>query len=77
MSTQIQKKSLADNKLFWKIVVLILQFVAVYLPPFGEMTVLGMHILFILLGTIVGWVFLDLGWPSVSGIIAGWSLAPY
>lgn len=70
MSTQIQKKSLADNKLFWKIVVLILQFVAVYLPPFGEMTVLGMHILFILLGTIVGWVFIDLGWPSVSGIIA-------
>jgi len=69
MSTA-QKQSLADNKLFWKIVVLLIQFVAVYLPPFGEMTPLGMHILFILIGTILGWVVIDLGWPSVSGIIA-------
>ncbi len=65
-----QKQSIADNKLFWKIVVLLIQFVAVYLPPFGQMTPLGMHILFILIGTIIGWVFIDLGWPSVSGIIA-------
>lgn len=68
--TQAAKKSIADNKLFWKIVVLLIQFVAVYLPPFGQMTPLGMHILFILIGTIIGWVFIDLGWPSVSGIIA-------
>ncbi len=64
------KQSFMNNKLFWKIVVLLIQFVAVYLPPFGQMTTLGMHILFILIGTIIGWVFIDLGWPSVSGIIA-------
>ena len=64
------KKSLSDRKLFWKVIVLLLQFAAVYLPPFGEMTTLGMHILFILIGTIVGWVFIDLGWPSLTGIVA-------
>ena len=59
-----------DHKLFWKIAVVLLQFLAVYLPPVGQMTVLGMHIVFILIGTIIGWIFIDLGWPSVTGIVA-------
>lgn len=69
MSTS-EKRTLSDHKFFWKVIVLLLQFVAVKLPPFGEMTTLGMHILFILIGTIVGWVFIDLGWPSLTGIVA-------
>lgn len=69
MST-VQKTIGLNKQLFWKCVVLAIQFLCVYLPPFGEMTVLGMHILFILVGTIVGWIFIDLGWPSLTGIIA-------
>ena len=49
-----------DHKLFWKIAVVLLQFLAVYLPPVGQMTVLGMHIEFILIGTSIGWIFIDL-----------------
>lgn len=70
MSSQVQRFFGFGNKLFWKIVVLILQFVAVYLPPFGQMTPLGMHILFILAGAVVGWAFIDLGWSSLTGIVA-------
>ena len=68
--TQGKGNLLVDHKLFWKIAVVLLQFLAVYLPPVGQMTVLGMHIVFILIGTIIGWIFIDLGWPSVTGIVA-------
>jgi len=57
-------------QILWKIIVILIQFVAVKLPPFGNMTELGMHVLFILIGTIIGWVFIDLGWPSITGIVA-------
>lgn len=29
-----------------------------------------MHVLFILVGTIIGWIFIDLGWPSLLGFFA-------
>lgn len=68
--SDVSKKTLFSNQLFWKFLVVIFQFVLVFLPPFGEMTPLGMHILFILIGTIIGWIFIDLGWPSLTGIVA-------
>ena len=40
------------------------------LPPFGELTVVGMKILGIFIGVIFLWSTVDVVWPSILGIVA-------
>lgn len=65
MSESTNKKTL-----FWVAVVFVFQFLLGKLPPIGQMTPMGMHVFFILVGTILGWIFIGMGLPSLSGIIA-------
>lgn len=40
------------------------------IPPFGPITVLGMKVLGIFIGSIYMWSFLDILWPSLLGLVA-------
>lgn len=40
------------------------------LPTFGQVTPLGMKVLGVFLATLYGWLFLDLLWPSLIGLVA-------
>ncbi|MGM9525692.1 MAG: citrate transporter, partial [Peptococcaceae bacterium] len=40
------------------------------MPPIGGLTELGMRAIGIFFGVLWGWVFIDLGWPSLLGIFA-------
>ncbi|MBQ2777758.1 MAG: SLC13 family permease [Peptococcaceae bacterium] len=50
--------------------VFILMIVIGMLPPFGQITPLGMKVLGIFVGILYGWIFVDLIWPSVFGFFA-------
>lgn len=39
------------------------------LQPFGTVTPMGMNILGIFVGTLYGWLFLDLLWPSLLALV--------
>lgn len=54
----------------YKCIVLLFMFVFPFLPTFSEMTPLGMKVLGIFIGTIFGWITIDLLWPSLIGIVA-------
>ena len=41
-----------------------------FLPPVGQITPLGMKVLGVFFGTLYGWIFIDLLWPSLLGFIA-------
>lgn len=69
MSTDVNVKT-DYKKIIWVVIVFALQFLAGKLPPVGQMTPMGMHVFFILVGTILGWIFIGMGLPSLSGIIA-------
>ena len=40
-----------------------------FLPPFGDITPLGMHVLGIFLGTIFGWIMFEMAWPSFVALL--------
>lgn len=40
-----------------------------FLPPFAQITALGMKVLGIFVGTLYGWLFIDLLWPSLIGLV--------
>ena len=40
------------------------------LPPFGPVTPLGMNIIGIFLGVLYGWIFIEIVWPSLMGLLA-------
>ena len=50
--------------------VFILTFGFGYIPPVEPLTEMGMKILGIFFGCLYGWVFVDLIWPSLLGMIA-------
>ena len=52
------------------LVMFILMFGTGYLPPFGQISVLGMKVLGVFLGLLYGWIFIDLLWPSLFGFMA-------
>lgn len=41
-----------------------------FLPPFGQITELGMRVLGVFIGVIYGWIALGLSWPSMFALIA-------
>lgn len=49
---------------------LILMFGVGLLPPFGEITPMGMKILGAFLGSLYGWIFIEFMWPSLLGFVA-------
>lgn len=65
-----KKEKSVDMKIVHMIAIAVLMFGFPLLPPFGEMTPAGMHILGIFLGSIYGWCALDLIWPCILGFIA-------
>ena len=52
------------------IIMFILMFGIGMLPTFGQVTPLGMKILGVFVGTLYGWLFIDLLWPSLIGLVA-------
>lgn len=49
---------------------LIIMFGFGYLPPVAPITTLGMQILGIFLGMVYGWIFVEIAWPSLAGLVA-------
>ena len=41
-----------------------------FLPPIGQITELGMAVLGVFIGTIYGWIFFEMVWPSFMAILA-------
>lgn len=66
----IRSKKKVTSFYIHSLIVLALMFGFGYLPPIGGVTQLGMHAIGIFLGSIWGWCFVSLGWPSVMGLIA-------
>ena len=52
------------------IICLVITFGFGQLPPFGPVTPLGMNILGIFLGVLYGWIFIEIVWPSLMGLLA-------
>jgi len=50
--------------------VFIITFGVGFLPPFGQITEYGMDVLGIFLGTLYGWIFCELFWPSLLALLA-------
>ena len=65
-------KKRPKNLFYWinSIIVFVLMFGIGQLPPFGQITPLGMQILGIFAGTLYGWCTVGLVWPSLIGMIA-------
>ena len=40
------------------------------LTPIGPLTPLGMNLIGIFLGVLYGWIFIDIIWPSMAGLLA-------
>ena len=40
-----------------------------FLPPFGQITTMGMKVLGVFVGVIYGWIFIGFIWPSFFGMI--------
>ena len=68
MSTAIAKK----NRISYihVAIMFILMFGVGFLPPFGQITEIGMKVLGVFLGLLWGWIFIDLLWTSLFGFIA-------
>ena len=41
-----------------------------FLPPIGQITELGMGVLGVFIGTIFGWIFFEMVWPSFMAVLA-------
>ena len=63
---------MVKNKVYYIhiVIYLVLTFGIGILPPFGEITELGMRVLGVFIGTIYGWITLSLSWPSFFSMIA-------
>lgn len=52
------------------IVTLFFMFGFRFLPPFGGLSTISMEVIGVFVGTIYGWIFVDMGWPSLAGMVA-------
>ena len=64
--------SVNKNKLYWmhSFISLALMFGFGFLPPIEPITAMGMKVLGAFLGLLYGWMFIELGWPSLFGVLA-------
>ncbi len=65
MGTAVGKKQIISY--IHVAVMLVLMLFFGYLPPFAEITPMGMKVLGVFLGLVYGWCFIDLLWTSVLG----------
>lgn len=69
-SENIQSKRKDNIKIWLKVVImLLLMFGIGYLPPFGEITPMGMKVLGAFVGTLFGWLTLDFILSSLVGLV--------
>lgn len=52
------------------VICLVIMFGFGHLPPFGQLTPLGMNLVGIFLGVLYGWIFIEIVWPSLAGLLA-------
>ena len=64
--------SMNKNKLYWmhSFISLALMFGFGFLPPIEPITAMGMKVLGAFLGLLYGWMFIEVGWPSLFGVLA-------
>lgn len=75
MAVELQTSTKKSNTRFYiKIAIyLILLFGIGQLPAFGQITPMGMKVLGVFVGTIFGWIFFEMIWPSFFALLAlGW-----
>lgn len=62
----------SKNKIYYMhlIIYLIILFGIGLIPPFGAISVIGMKVLGVFIGTIYGWLTLGLIWPSIFSLVA-------
>lgn len=65
MSATVEKKSIIGY--IHIAIMLLLMFGIGFLPPFGQITPMGMKVLGVFLGIVYGWIFIDLLWVSFLG----------
>lgn len=65
MSATAEKKSIIGY--IHIAIMLLLMFGIGFLPPFGQITPMGMKVLGVFLGIVYGWIFIDLLWVSFLG----------
>lgn len=73
MSTVVNQQQVKNKDIGYYvnvIIVLLFMFGFGFLPPFGQLTVLGMHTLGIFIGMLWGWSTIGFIWPSLLGLIA-------
>jgi len=69
MSTAVQKRS--NSYYVHTAIALFFMFIFGHIaPPIGKITPMGMQVLGVFLGMLWGWIFIEMIWPSLLGIIA-------
>ena len=71
MTANVQAKK-SKNTMYYvhSIISLIIMFGFGQLPAVEPLTPLGMNLIGIFLGVLYGWVFIDIVWPSMAGLLA-------
>lgn len=71
MATSVKNKDKKTIVFYINIVIcLSFMFLFRYLPPFGPVTPMGMHVLGIFISTLYGWSTINLLWPGLFSILA-------
>lgn len=60
---------MSKRRLMHFMIMFVLTLIIWFLPTFGQITEMGMHILATFVGVLYGWIFIDLVWPSIFGFI--------
>ncbi len=68
MSTTVKKKNAVSY--IHVVIMFVIMFGVSMIPPFGQITEIGMRVLGVFLGLIYGWIFVDFLWTSLFGYIA-------
>lgn len=69
MSTAVKTKN--KSVAFWINTAITIGLMAFfqYLPPFGDVTPMGMKVLGVFLGMLWGWITIEMIWPSIIGLV--------
>ncbi len=73
MSGTVAAKTPAGNSpMYWVHtgICLLIMFGFGHITPFGPLTPLGMNLIGIFLGILYGWIFIEIVWPSLAGLLA-------